>query len=61
VRWNHIGVVDYLINLEWPDLYLKEAHSCAKEIKSKIIIKMLENAIRKNRKKNKKKACFVCF
>jgi len=53
--------VEYLLNLNWPLSYLKEAHACAKGIKSKVLIKMLENAIRKNHQKNRKKGCFFCF
>lgn len=61
VRWTHIGVVEHLLNLEWPQTYLKEAFACAKGIKNKVLIKMLDVALRKNSKKKQKKGCFVCF
>jgi len=61
VRWNHTGVVEYLLNLEWPQSYLKEAYLCAKGIKNKVLIKMLDSALKKSSKKKQKKGCFVCF
>ena len=61
VRWNHIGIVEYLLNLSWPINYLKEAHICSKGVKNKILIRMLESSIRKYNKNNKKGGCFICF
>lgn len=62
VRWNHIGVVEYLLNnLNWPLSYLKEALTCAKGIKNKILIKLIINAIQRNQRMYKNNSCCLCL